>query len=156
MGLAQGYLAGLLSMAGCIVGGYGCNRWGARPAYVGYGLIMAGVALAMAFMPATRAVYLGGSMVYSFATGLTYAAFTAFVLEAIGTGNAATKYNGFASLSNAPIWYMGLLLAAIYTRFGPRNMLVAEAACAVGGVLVFAGAVGLSRMRRPAATAAGA
>ena len=145
----QGLLAGLVSMAGCITGGYGCNRWGSRRAYIGYGLVMAGVALAMAYLPATLPVYIGGNMAYSFTTGLTYAAFTGFVLDAIGAGNAATKYNGFASLSNSPIWYMGLVLAAVDTRFGHRNMLVVEAACAVAGVLVFMVAANVHRLRRP-------
>jgi PAT family beta-lactamase induction signal transducer AmpG len=145
--LVQGFLAGLISMAGCIVGGYGCNRWGSRAAYVGYGLIMAGVAVAMAFLPATLPVYIAGSLAYSFTTGLTYAAFTGFVLDAIGAGNAATKYNGFASISNTPIWYMGLVLAFVDTRFGHRNMLLTEAACAVVGVLIFAIAANVGRRR---------
>ncbi len=152
--MVQGFLGGLVSMVGCVVGGYGCNRWGSRPAYVGYGLLMAAVALGMAFLPATLPVYIGGSMAYSFTTGLTYAAFTGFVLDAIGAGNAATKYNGFASLSNTPIWYMGLVLAAVDTRFGHQNMLLAEAAFGVAGVLVFAATVNLSQRRRPAVVAA--
>jgi MFS family permease len=147
--LVQGFLGGLLSMVGCIVGGYGCNRLGGRRGYVIYGLVMAAVALAMALLPAVPAVYIGGCVAYWFATGLTYAAFTAFVLEAIGAGNAATKYNGFASISNTPIWYMGLALAAVHTRFGAKDMLVAEAACAVVGVLIFLGAASLGRQRRP-------
>jgi hypothetical protein len=146
----QGLLAGLVSMAGCIIGGYGCNRWGSRRAYIGYGLVMAAVALAMAYLPATLAVYIGGNMAYSFTTGLTYAAFTGFVLDAIGAGNAATKYNGFASLSNSPIWYMGLVLAAVDTRLGHRGMLVTEAVCAVAGVLVFVAAANVHRLRRAA------
>lgn len=150
VGLVQGFLGGLISMVGCIVGGYGCNRWGSRPAYVGYGLIMAGVALAMAFLPATLPVYIGGSLAYSFTTGLSYAAFTGFVLDAIGAGNAATKYNGFASLSNTPIWYMGLVLAAVDTRFGHQSMLVTEAVCAVAGVVAFLTVANLHRLRRPA------
>lgn len=147
--LIQGFLGGLISMAGCIVGGYGCNRWGARACYIGYGLVMAAVAVAMAFLPASLPVFVGGSLAYSFTTGLTYAAFTGFVLDAIGAGNAATKYNGFASLSNTPIWYMSLVLAAVDTRFGHRNMLVCEAACAVAGVLLFAAAAKLGRPRVP-------
>ena len=152
--LIQGFLGGLISMVGCVVGGYGCNRWGARACYIGYGLVMAAVAVAMAYLPASLPVYVGGSLAYSFTTGLTYAAFTGFVLDAIGAGNAATKYNGFASLSNTPIWYMGLVLAAVDTRFGHKNMLVVEAACAVVGVIVFAAAAYLGRARQTVAPAA--
>ena len=115
---------------------------------------MAAVALAMAGLPATPSVYVVGCMTYWFTTGLTFAAFTGFVLEAIGAGNAATKYNGFASLSNTPIWYMGLVLAAVMTHAGPVAMLVAEAAFAVAGVLVFIAAANVHRLR-PAPAAAG-
>ena len=45
-------------------------------------------------------------MIYAFITGLTYAGFSAFVLEAMGLGAAATKFSLFASLSNMPIAYM--------------------------------------------------
>jgi hypothetical protein len=138
--LVQGFASGILSMAGCIAGGYGCARLGARVSYAVYGAAMAVVTLSMAFLPATPLVYLAGNLVYAFVTGLCYAAFTAFVLDAIGAGVAATKYNGFASVSNIPIWYMGLVLAAVDTRYGPRNMLLAESACGVAGILVFAAA----------------
>jgi MFS family permease len=138
--LIQGVLGGLVSMAGCIAGGYGCVRLGARAGYAVYGAIMAAVALAMALLPATPRAYELCSLAYWFTTGLTYAAFSAFVLEAIGAKLAATKYNAFASLSNFPIWYMGLLLAAVETGFGPRGMLAADSLLGVAGILVFAAA----------------
>ena len=125
-------------MVGCVMGGYGCVRLGARLAYVVFGALMAGVALGMALLPPTPVVYMAGNLAYVFTAGLSYAAFSAVVLDAIGAGLAATKYNGFASLSNTPIWYMGLLLAAVETRFGPVGMLDAECACGLAGILVFA------------------
>lgn len=138
--LIQGALGGVVSMVGCVAGGYGCVRLGARAGYAAYGGIMAAVSLAMALLPPTPRVYVIGCLAYWFATGLTFAAFSAFVLEAIGAKLAATKYNGFASLSNVPIWYMGLVLAAVDTRYGPRGMLTAEALLGVAGILVFAAA----------------
>lgn len=116
---------------------------------------MAGVTAFMAVSPASPFVYVAGSLAYALTTGFCFAAFSGFVLDAIGAGNAATKYNGFASLSNTPIWYMGLLLAAVDTRFGPKGMLLAESACGVIGILVFSAAAAAWR-RRPirAATAA--
>ena len=136
--LVQGFLSGIVSMAGSIAGGYGCGRFGARTSYAIFGGIMAAVTAAMAFLPATPFVYIAGNLAYSFANGLCYAAFTGFVLDAIGAGVAATKYNGYASLSNTPIWYMGLFLAAVQTSLGPRNMLLSESACGVVGILIFA------------------
>ena len=146
--MIQGFLGGAVSMVGCVAGGYGCIRLGAKAGYVVYGAMMAVNTLAMALIPETPAVYVVGCLTYQFITGLTYAAFTAFVLEAIGTKLAATKYNGFASLSNTPIWYMGLVIAAVETSFGTKGMLIAESAFGVAGILVFLAA---ARAWRPAA-----
>lgn len=146
----QGTLAGVISMAGCIVGGYGCIRIGARAAYALYGGLMALTTAIMALLPATPAVYIAGNVAYCWVTGLCYAAFSAFVLDAIGAGNAATKYNAFASLSNFPIWYMGLVLAAAETHFGPRGMLFTEAACGAAGIIVFLAIAALPFGRRAA------
>ena len=71
------------------------------------------------------------------AVGLAYAAFTALVLDAMGKGSAATKYNVFASLSNFPVWWVGLLLGVVAGKWGARRMLLTEAALGVVGVLVF-------------------
>ena len=66
----------------------------------------------------------------------------------MGTGSGATKYNIFASLSNFPIWWLGLLLGKVAKAGGERGaplMLFAEAALGVIGVAVFAGAVKIVR-----------
>jgi hypothetical protein len=55
----------------------------------------------------------------------------------MGTGAAATKYNVFASLSNAPIYYMTVLDGWAYTRWGPRGMLNIEAALGLLGMVLF-------------------
>ena len=146
--LVQGFLGGIVSMFGCIAGGYGCASLGARTSYALFGGIMAAVTATIAFLPATPFVYVAGNLVYLFVNGLCYAAFTGLVLDAIGAGVAATKYNGFASLSNTPVWYMGLLLAAVQTRLGPRDMLLGESACGVLGILVFASVARAWKMRR--------
>jgi hypothetical protein len=101
---------------------------------------MAAVTAGMAAAPATPLVYVTFCLGYALVTGLCFAAFSGFVLDAIGAGNAATKYNGFASLSNTPIWYMGLLLAVAETHLGPKGMLLMESACGLLGILVFAAA----------------
>ncbi len=149
--LIQGFLGGIVAMVGCVAGGYGCLRMGAKVGYIVYGAMMAATTLAMALIPETPSVYVVGCLLYQFITGLTYAAFTAFVLEVIGAKLAATKYNGFASLSNTPIWYMGLVLAAVETGFGTKGLLVAESAFGVVGILVFLAA---TRVWRTAAAPA--
>jgi hypothetical protein len=136
--LVQGLLTGFVAMAGCLAGGFACSRWlGGRAAYAAFGAAMAASTAIAAALPATVFVFVGFNLVYAFITGLSYAAFSAFVLDAIGAGHAATKYNGFASLSNAPIWYTGLLLARAETTWGPRGMLLAETALGVLGLALF-------------------
>ena len=152
--LVQGLLTGIISMVGCVVGGYGCKRLGSRTAYAVYGGAMAAVTAVMAVLPATPLVYVACCLMYAFVTGFCFAAFSAFVLDAIGAGNAATKYNFFASISNIPIGYMGLLLAAVETRFGASGMLFAESACGLVGILVFSAASAAWRRPVPEAAAA--
>ncbi len=146
--LTQGMLTGAISMVGCMVGGWACSRFfNARVGYALFGGFMALITVAMALSPMNVPSYVGYSLVYNFAAGLCYAAFSAFVLDAIGTGHAATKYNMFASLSNVPIWYMGLVLARAETRWGPAGMLYAESVLGAIGIAVFA-AIAVA-LRRP-------
>lgn len=137
--LVQGALTGLMSMVGCLAGGAACARWlNGRTAYAVFGGLMALTTGVAAVLPATVAVFVAFNLVYAFVTGLCYAAFSVFVLDAIGAGHAATKYNGFASISNTPIWYTGLVLAWAETRLGPRGMLTTESMMGVAGIALFA------------------
>ncbi|HET9823497.1 MAG TPA: MFS transporter [Burkholderiaceae bacterium] len=154
--LMQGVVAGLVTAAGCFAGGWICQRHAPRATYAAIGLALAAVAAAFAIAPPTVATYVVGSLVYSFGVGIAYAAFTAVVLEAIGTGAAATKYTVLASLSNFPIWWLGLLLGWVADHHGAPAMLHTEAVLGVAGVAVFGLASALaSRMARRGAFAAG-
>lgn len=146
--LLQGLVAGFVTTAGCFAGGWLCQRIPPQTAYASVGVALAVIAAGMGVSPASVVMYVGWSLVYSFAVGLAYAAFTAFVLEAMGTGSGATKYNVFASLSNFPIWWAGLLLGFVADKSGPRTMLFGEAAIGVVGVVVFL--VSVVRVRRSA------
>lgn len=125
VGLSQGLLQGFVITAGCFGGGWLCDRFHPRSVYAAIGLGLAAVAVGMAVapvdgswvipgtgysLPVGPTMYVGWNLIYSFGVGLAYAGFTAVVLNAIGTGSAATKYSFFASLSNFPIWWLGLLL----------------------------------------------
>ena len=88
-------------------------------------------------------------------TGLTYAGFTAFVLEAMGVGAAATKFSLYASLSNTPIAYLTTVDGWAHGKFGAIGMLYAEAIAGAIGLAFFilvratvqSGALGASRLR---------
>ena len=77
-------LGGILSAVGCLAGGYICDRMDRKTAYVAYGVLQAVCAVGMAFAPRTEQMYILFTSLYAFITGLTYAGFTAFVLEAMG------------------------------------------------------------------------
>ena len=135
--LLQGLAAGFVTAVGCFVGGALCQRIKPRTAYVGIGLGLCAAALGMAASPLTITTYVVWSLLYTFVVGLAYAAFTAFALEAMGKGSGATKYNIFASLSNFPIWWLGLVLGLAAQRWGARCMLITEVVIGAVGVAVF-------------------
>lgn len=146
--LATGVASGIVSAAGCLVGGYVCDRMDRKAAYVLYGVLMAICAVAMALAPRSEATYAGFTLTYAFMNGLTYAGFSAVALEAIGLGAAATKYNLFASLSNIPIGYMTAVDGWAAARWGASGMLYIEAVVGVFALLVFAAAALLRTNRR--------
>ncbi len=128
----QGLAALPVIMLGCFTCGWLCKRFHPRTVYAAVGLGLAAVAIGMALTPVTGTIaipggavfgmptvgvgqvsYLVWSLTYQFGVGVAYAGFTAVVLSAIGDGSAATKYSFFASLSNFPIWWLGLLLGRV-------------------------------------------
>ena len=142
---ANGVLSGLVSAAGCVVAGIICDRIDRKTAYALFGLALAVCAVAMALAPRTQTMYVSFVLIYAFIVGMSYAAFSAVVLETIGAGAAATKYNVFASLSNVPTAYMTLVLGWAHTSWDATVMLTTEAAFAAIGLLVFSAAVRKSR-----------
>jgi MFS transporter, PAT family, beta-lactamase induction signal transducer AmpG len=139
--LVTGVVGGILSAVGCLLGGWICDRMNRKGAYVLYGALQAACAVAMGLAPRTQAMYVVFTSLYALITGLTFAGFTAFVLEAMGTGAAATKYNVFASLSNTPIYYMTLIDGWAQTRWGSGGMLNTEATLCLLGMVLFFGVV---------------
>lgn len=139
--LVTGIVGGIASGVGCLVGGWICDRMDRKAAYAAYGVLQALCAAAMAMAPHTEKMFIVFTTIYAGITGLTYAGFSAFVLEAMGMGAAATKYNVFASLSNTPIYYMTRIDGWAHARFGPAGMLYTEAAFGTLGLLLFIGVV---------------
>jgi len=146
--LVTGVVSGIVMAAGCLVGGYVCDRMDRKAAYALFGMLMAGCAVAMALAPRSESMFAAFTLIYAFMNGLAYAGFSAIALEAIGLGAAATKYNLFASLSNIPIGYMTAVDGWAAARWGPGGMLHAEAAIGVLALLFFALVALLSARRR--------
>lgn len=141
--LVTGLLSGVISAAGCLAGGWLCDRMPRQWAYVLFGVAQASCAVAMALAPRTEPMFVLFATVYAFVTGLTYAGFSAFVLEAMGQGAAATKYSVFASLSNLPIAYMTRFDGWAHARWGSHGMLFGEALAGLVGLVLF-GAVAVA------------
>ncbi len=155
--LVTGVLSGLISAAGCVVGGWICDRMDRKGAYVAFGILQAACAVGMATFPRTEAMFVVWTSLYAFIMGLTYAGFAAFALEAIGHGAAATKFSIFASLSNMPIYYMTNVDGWAHDRWNSAGMLSTEALLCLTGALAFGVlALVMRRMRpRPAAVTGG-
>jgi MFS family permease len=130
-------MSGLITSAGCLIGGWMCDRMDRKSAYIIFGFTQVICAVAMAYAPHTEMMYIIWTSVYAFGVGLSYAGFSAFVFEAIGKGAAATKFTVYASLSNAPIYYMTLIDGWAHTHYGPAGMLNTEAAFGVLGIVLF-------------------
>jgi PAT family beta-lactamase induction signal transducer AmpG len=150
--LVTGVLGGVISAIGCLVGGWICDRMDRKRAYIWFGIFQAASGVAMALLPRSPAMFVLWVSVYTFSAGLTYAAFSAFVLEVIGKSAAATKYNALASLSNVPIYYMTLIDGKAHDRWNSAGMFFTESALAVASAILF---LGLARiLLRGRATAA--
>lgn len=135
--LVQGYTAAIVTAAGCFAGGWLCTRLAPRRAYLASALLLALVSVGIAVAPLGVATYVVGNLTYAFAVGLAYATWTAAVFHAMGARSAATKYTIFASLSNFPNWWLGLLLGVVADDHGPLAMLIVEGAIGVAAVGVF-------------------
>ncbi len=149
--LVNGVLGGVVSAFGCVIGGYFCDRMDRKFAYALYGVFLAVAALLMAAAARTEAMFVVFTLVYAFVTGFNYASFCAVVLEAIGRGAAATKYNLYASLSNVPIAYMTIVDGKAYGSWHADGLLLADAGAAFIAIAFFA-AIALAT--RPRAVAA--
>lgn len=135
--LVVGILSGAISALGCLAGGWVCDRMDRKKAYMISGLLTATCALMMAVSPRSETVFVIGTSVYAFTSGLIYASFSAFVLEAIGGTGAATKYNVFAAASNTPLYFMTLLDGYAHEKWGATGLLMTEAIMPVLGILIF-------------------
>ena len=133
----QGLLSGIVTAVGCFAGGWLCHRAHPRTIYAVVGLMLGAVDLAMVVAPATVTTFVAISMVYAFWVGVVYAAYSAVVLDSIGTTAPATKCSMMASIANFPIWWLGLLLGWMSDRYGPAAMLETEAALSAVGVIIF-------------------
>lgn len=135
--IITGIVSAVLISIGCMTAGWICDVISRQLAYVLFGAFQAFCATGMAFFPHTAGSYIVWTLAYSFGSGLSYAGFSAFVLEAIGKGAASTKYHLYSGLSNTPIYMVTLIDGWAYARWGPNGMLNTEAMLAFAGIALF-------------------
>lgn len=135
--VVTGVMGGLVSATGCLAGGFLCDRWNRQSCYVGFGLLVAAAGALMGAAPRTPVMFTVFTLSMSFAAGMSWAGYTAFVLEAIGRGAAATKFTAFASIANVPIFYMQVVNGWALSKWGSAGMLYFEAALGGLGALIF-------------------
>jgi MFS transporter, PAT family, beta-lactamase induction signal transducer AmpG len=145
--LVNGVLGGVTSAVASVIGGYLCDRMDRKFAYALFGVFLAAVALAMAAVARSETMFIVFTLAYAFVQGLNYASFSAVVLEAIGCGAAATKYNLYASLSNMPIAYMTIVDGWGYGRWHANGLLAADALTGLVAVAFFAAVAAATRPR---------
>ena len=145
--LVNGVLGGVISIPGCVLGGLLCDRMDRKTAYCVFGVAIAAMAVAMAIAPRTEIMFIVFTSIYAFGLGFCYAAFGAVVLEAIGAGAAATKYNLLAGIANAPIAYQTMIDGWGQVRWGSGGMLYVEALCGVVAVALYLAVALMTRGR---------
>ena len=135
--LITGLAGGGITAIGCLAGGWMCDLMDRKTNYVLVGVLQAITAVGMAFSPHTPTMYIIWTSLYTFVSGLCYAAFNAFTLEVIGKGAAGTKFELYASVSNAPIYMMTAIAGLAYTKWGANGMFNTEAVCCGIGIVVY-------------------
>jgi MFS family permease len=142
----SGLAGGLLSAAGCMFGGFICDRIKRTTAYALAGLLSAVFSAWMALGPPTSFTYAGGYIGYALAAGFAYAAFTALELDVLGNRPhaAGTAYSLLGASGNLPITYMTWIDGAAYKRAGRFGLMGADTVAnglVATILLIFAGSI---------------
>ncbi|HEY0250404.1 MAG TPA: MFS transporter [Kofleriaceae bacterium] len=129
-----------LTALGAFIGGYLCDRTNRRAMYLLAGVLTAIVGLGMAISPPSQVTFVIGALTYALVTGFCYAAYTATVLETIGTGakSASTRYSLFNAAGNVAIAYVGLVDSRFEKNHGVAGVVGSDAALNIIGVVILA------------------
>jgi len=150
--LAGGVLSGVISAVAALIAGYVCDLMNRRLAYCLFGAVVAILLIADSVLPRTPNVWLISSLIYQALVAASYAAYSTVVLEVIGKGAAATKFNLMASVSNVPVAAMPLIDGMLHDQHGANAMFYGEAALSVGAALFFGLLVLVWRPRKALST----
>ena len=145
--LVTGVLGGIVSLVGSLLAGRILDLFDRKGGYVVGAILMALCAVAMAAAPRSPAMFVVFTLAYALVNGFMYAAYSAVMLEAIGTGAAATKSPLFGSITNMPLALMTFVDGAAQTKWGSGGMLLTEAIVGIAAMVVFVVFAALTRPR---------
>ncbi|MBL6750552.1 MAG: MFS transporter [Nevskia sp.] len=153
----MGYGSGLATVAGALLAGRFLDRVNRRSAYLLSGALLAIVDVAMERAPLTPFAYVAGTMTYSLAAGVCFAAFTAMVFEIIAGANhsAASQYTLFDAagwqVTSFLAWADGLGYGYFKDRHlsGPSGLLLMDALMNVAGICFLGALMAVLKARRP-------
>ena len=137
--LITGAGGGVLMGIGCVLGGWVCDRVHRKTCYAVFGMFVAASAAYLWLAPTTAFTYAIGYAAYSFSTGLTFAAYSALVLEVLGRRHrgAATGYALLNSSGNVALLYMTWLDGLGYRYGGVRGLMITETlAGGIGAIIL--------------------
>lgn len=151
-----GVAGGLLAAFGCFLGGFIADNIGRKFAYSLAGGLAGICGLYLGYGGFTPVTYALGYSLYSVASGIAYAVFTAMVLDILGHRQhaAASSYAIFNSAGNLPIEYMTWIDGWGYGRWGARGLMSVDAIANGGFGLVLLIVAILTSSSRPKRTAA--
>lgn len=134
-----GVAGGLLAALGCLIGGLVADRMNRMIAYALSGFLAALCGFYLGFSHATPFSYAAGYLTYSLAGGISYAVYTALLLDVIGSRKhaAASSYATLNAASNVPITYMTWLDGVGYKHWQARGLMTTDAlANGVGSIVL--------------------
>ena len=135
--LTGGVITGVASGLAALFGGYVCDWIDRRTAYCVFGVLIAVELVIAAHLPRSPAVWIGASVLYNALVAACYSAYSAVVLEVIGRGAAATKFNLMASVANVPVTFMPIVDGTLHDRHGTNAMFYGEAVLSVAAAVIF-------------------
>lgn len=135
--LVTGVLGGLVTIPGCIAGGYLCDRFAPRVVYVVSALACAAGEAAMALAPHTPAMFAAFVLGNSLLLGAAWGSVSAVIYEQLGRAAAATVGAVLASLCNLPVLLITVVVGWAQKRGGADAMLLTEAGLAVASMAAF-------------------
>jgi MFS family permease len=131
--LVMGGLGALISVPGCIFGGYLCAKITSKAGYVTVALVVAALGTFMALGPHTPLAFALQLLFSSFLLASATTTCQAVLYEFLDHRATATMASVLSSLSNAPVVAMTFFVGWAQDRYGTTGMMLQEAAIGVSG-----------------------